>query len=240
MGRAQPTRGGKQAAGPGGGGKGSKGSSQTGGSAAGKAARKSASSSSSSSRSGGSRRSARRAPATPSLGAGTSNVFSRLGKLGSEEAADSGAPDKKRAGSGTSSSSSRNSSRAANKSSPKASGKGKSREGEGGVQEGGVTQMLAAVGDSFSAGAAAFQERFSEIKPQNVTLLFGGGKVANVTVPWKSVGIYGGGLLSGLALAAGLLTVPYTELGSPGLRKSLTLFENVLVDIDQVGGGCLL
>lgn len=97
--------------------------------------------------------------------------------------------------------------------------------------------MLAAVGDSLSAGAATFQERFSELKPQNVTLLFGGGKVANVTVPWKSVGIYSGGLLSGLALAAGLLTVPYTELGSPGLRRSLTLFENVLVDIDQVSGG---
>ncbi|CAN0144077.1 unnamed protein product, partial [Ectocarpus sp. 12 AP-2014] len=31
----------------------------------------------------------------------------------------------------------------------------------------------------------------------------------------------------------GLLTVPYSDLGSPGLRKSLTLFENVLVDIDQ-------
>lgn len=94
--------------------------------------------------------------------------------------------------------------------------------------------MLAAVEDSLSAGVVAFQERFSEIKPQNVSFILGGGKVANVTVPWKGVAIYGGGLLSGLVLAAGLLTVPYTELGSPGLRKSLTLFENVLVDIDQV------
>lgn len=118
--------------------------------------------------------------------------------------------------------------------------KGKDRQaeeaiGEDGEQQGfGPMQTLAAVGESFSAGAAAFQERFSEISPQNVTLVFGDGKVANVLVPWKGVGIYAGGLLSGLALTVGLLTVPYSDLGSPGLRKSLTLFENVLVDIDQV------
>lgn len=208
----------KAGGGPGAGKKGPKGAGSPGN----KAARKSASSSSSSSRSGGSRGPARRAGAIPSLGTDASNVFSRLGKLGSEEATGSGgARDKKKPGSGVGSSSS--------------GGKGGTgNEGKGGGQEGGVMQMVAAVGDSLSAGAAAFQERFSELKPQNVTLLFGGGKVANVTVPWKSVGIYGGGLLSGLALAAGLLTVPYTELGSPGLRKSLTLFENVLVDIDQV------
>lgn len=85
----------------------------------------------------------------------------------------------------------------------------------------GVVQTLSAFGESFSE--------------TNVTLTLGGGRVFKISsVPWKGVGIYAGGLLSGLGLAVGLLTVPYAELGSPGLRKSLTLFENVLVDIDQV------
>ena len=98
--------------------------------------------------------------------------------------------------------------------------------------ERGALQVL---GDSFAAGANAFQERFLQ-ESQNVTFVFGGGAMSNVSIPWKGLGVYGGGVLSGLAIAVGLLTVPYADLGSPGLRKSLTLFENVLVDIDQVGG----
>ncbi len=221
------------------------------------------SSSRSSSLSSGSGRksSARRAAATPSRsggGSGTSSVFSRLGKLstgaegtgrgyggggsttGSSNSSKGGVKKNVGGGAGGGGGGGGTSNRGPGKSTPTAEtgrrrlGAAGGGEGGGGGGGGGPMQMLAAVEDSLTAGVAAFQERFSEIKPQNVSFILGGGKVANVTVPWKGVGIYGGGLLSGLALAAGLLTVPYTELGSPGLRKSLTLFENVLVDIDQV------
>lgn len=77
------------------------------------------------------------------------------------------------------------------------------------------------------------QAQLSQALPQNITLVWGGGSMTNVTVPWRAVGTYAGGLASGVALAAALIVLPYQELGSPGLRRSLTLFENVLVDIDQ-------
>lgn len=138
---------------------------------------------------------------------------------------------------GSSSSSNSRSSKGGSKSaaSGKRSERQKRDDTKGTNQDKGVTmQALSAVGESFAAGAAAFQERFAQTSPQNVTFIWGGGSVTNFTVPWKGLGLYTGGVVSGLALAVGLLTVPYTELGSPGLRKSLTLFENVLVDIDQV------
>lgn len=194
------------------------GGSKSGGAGGDKAKRKSGSSSSSSGPSTG------RAKATPPPqgGAGSSNLFSMLGRLGDGGEASGGDSGKSpKAESGTAA-------KDKDRQAEEATGEDRGQQGFGPVQ------TLAAVGESFSAGAAAFQERFSEIRPQNVTLVLGGGKVANVFVPWKGVGIYAGGLMSGLALAVGLLTVPYSDLGSPGLRKSLTLFENVLVDIDQV------
>ncbi|CBJ29210.1 carboxy-terminal peptidase [Ectocarpus siliculosus] len=203
-----------------GGGGESGGGGKSGGAGGDKAKRKSGGSSSSSSPSSSSRGPGK---ATPPLqgGPGSSSLFSMLGRLGD--------------GGGTSSGGSGKSTKAESGTTAKGKdGQAEDATGEDGGQQGfGPMQTLAAVGESFSAGAAAFQERFSEISPQNVTLVLGGGKVANVMVPWKGVGIYAGGLLSGLALAVGLLTVPYSDLGSPGLRKSLTLFENVLVDIDQ-------
>lgn len=91
-----------------------------------------------------------------------------------------------------------------------------------------------AVRESLKDAPTAIQERWPLISsPENMTLVLGGGALANVTVPWRGIGIYVGGILSGLAVAVGLLTVPYADIGSVGLRKSLTLFENVLVDIDQ-------
>lgn len=100
---------------------------------------------------------------------------------------------------------------------------------------GASAQALAvAVGETFTAAVDSAQERLSDALPQNVTLMWGGGASTNVPVPWKGIGIYAGGLLSGLVVAGGLLTLPYADLGSAGLRKSLTLFENVLLDIDQV------
>lgn len=162
-------------------------------------------------RSNGAPRSAAAAgPSSSSASGGSPNIFSRLGGGGSGGGGDP------RGGSSCSD--------------DKKEGDQGRREGEGG----GVMQALNAVGESFSAGVDAFQERFSQTSPQNFTLVLGGGAITNVTVPWKGVGIYAGGVLSGLAIAVGLLMVPYADLGSPGLRKSLTLFENVLVDIDQV------
>ncbi|CAN0233609.1 unnamed protein product [Pylaiella littoralis] len=187
------------------------GSSSAGGSGTGGGGSGAGRKNSSSSRSSGRSSSARGASeATPSQGGDIWSLFSRAGKSGSSDSGSGSGSDGKSEGKGTA-----------------------DERGQGG-RGGGVVQTLAAVGESFSAGAAAFQERFSETNPENVTLILGGGKILNVTsVPWKGVGIYAGGLLSGLAIAVGLLTVPYAELGSPGLRKSLTLFENVLVDIDQ-------
>lgn len=154
------------------------------------------------------------------VGGGSSSLFSGLGRLGDSGKGTSAAGQK-----------AKGASKNAKGKPPVRNTKAEDKvQGDGG----GPMQTLAAVGESFSAGAAAFQDRFSEISSQNVSFLLPMGKVAELTVPWKGVGIYAGGLLSGLALAVGLLTVPYTELGSPGLRKSLTLFENVLVDIDQV------
>ncbi|CAM9233345.1 unnamed protein product, partial [Hapterophycus canaliculatus] len=221
-----PDKGGKNAGGSGsaGAGKSSEGRGSSGGGGAGgdKARRKSPGGIGGRS-SGSARRPVAGERGKPSAqGGGSSNIFSGLGRLGN-------------GGKGTSSSSG-------------GGGGGKEagarQKGKGGrsaslgnsaraKSPGGAMQTLAAVGESFSVGAAAFQDRFSEIGSQNVSFILPAGKVANLTVPWKGVGIYAGGLLSGLALAVGLLTVPYTELGSPGLRKSLTLFENVLVDIDQ-------
>lgn len=94
--------------------------------------------------------------------------------------------------------------------------------------------LIAAAGETFANAVGGFQERMSQTFPQNVTLIWGGGSSTNITVPWKGIGLYLGGLVSGLVVAGALLTIPYAELGSPGLRKSLTLFENVLLDIDQV------
>ncbi|CAM9606604.1 unnamed protein product, partial [Choristocarpus tenellus] len=54
----------------------------------------------------------------------------------------------------------------------------------------------------------------------------------NVTLPLRETSIYVGGVLSGLALAVGVVFVPYTDVGT-GMQKSLTLFENVLMDIDE-------
>lgn len=106
---------------------------------------------------------------------------------------------------------------------------------------GASAQALAvAAGETFTGAVNSVQERLSQALPQNVTLVWGGGASTNVTVPWKGIGIYAGGLLSGLAVAGALLTLPYTDLGSAGLRKSLTLFENVLLDIDQVRSRVLI
>lgn len=100
-------------------------------------------------------------------------------------------------------------------------------------------QTLAATAvESFTSMATGLQEgieeRFSDNLPQNVTLMWWGGKETNVTIPWRGIGVYAGGIVSGVGLAFALLTLPYGEIGSSGLRKSLTLFENVLLDIDQV------
>lgn len=103
----------------------------------------------------------------------------------------------------------------------------------------GAMQALGPAGEGFVAGVSAFQERLLSQNNDTTAFIFGDGVMANFSVPWKGLGIYAGGVVSGLAITVGLLTVPYADLGSPGLRKSLTLFENVLVDIDQVryGGG---
>lgn len=95
-------------------------------------------------------------------------------------------------------------------------------------------ETLAAAGETAVAAFDSVQERLSEALPQNVTLIWGGGASTNLNVPWKGIGVYAGGLLSGLFLAGALLTLPFADLGSAGLKKSLTLFENVLLDIDQV------
>lgn len=186
--------------------------------------------------SGGSTRAGERGKPS-SQGGGSSNIFSGLGRLGDggkgTRSGSGGGAGQKAKGDSSSSSVGKSAQAKPPRGSGKSEVKGRetAEEGRGGS---GAIQTLAAVGESFTAGAAAFQDRFSEIGSQNVSFILPAGKVANLTVPWKGVGIYAGGLLSGLAVAVGLLTVPYTELGSPGLRKSLTLFENVLVDIDQV------
>ena len=114
--------------------------------------------------------------------------------------------------------------------------RGENKNGKGVGAEGGPKlQSLDAVRESLVDGAAAIQDRLSMTpSPQNVTFILGGGSLTNLTVPWRGIGVYVGGVVSGLAITVGLLTVPYADIGSPGLRKSLTLFENVLVDIDQV------
>ncbi|CAM9615996.1 unnamed protein product [Ascophyllum nodosum] len=113
--------------------------------------------------------------------------------------------------------------------------RGENKNGKGVGAEGGPKlQSLDAVRESLVDGAAAIQDRLSMTpSPQNVTFILGGGSLTNLTVPWRGIGVYVGGVVSGLAITVGLLTVPYADIGSPGLRKSLTLFENVLVDIDQ-------
>lgn len=128
---------------------------------------------------------------------------------------------------------------------PPSSGKEKGVIGDKGIGKGGrgdegavplLQTLREAVRESLKDAPAAIQDRLPLISsPQNITLVLGGGALANVTIPWRGIGVYVGGVLSGLAVAVGLLTVPYADIGSVGLRKSLTLFENVLVDIDQVG-----
>lgn len=119
---------------------------------------------------------------------------------------------------------------------------GDKRIGKGERGDEGAAPLLQTLGEavreSLKDAPVAIQERLSlASSSQNMTLVLGGGALANVTVPWRGIGVYVGGVLSGLAVAVGLLTVPYADIGSVELRKSLTLFENVLVDIDQVGKG---
>lgn len=123
---------------------------------------------------------------------------------------------------------------------PRGGKEGKGLEGAGDGDAEGVNMVASArafayaASDVVSSTVEGFQERFSQVFPRNVTLFWGGGESTEVTVPWRGIGLYAGGLVSGVALSFALLTLPYADLGSPGLRKALTLFENVLLDIDQV------
>ncbi|KAG5180424.1 ClpP/crotonase-like domain-containing protein, partial [Tribonema minus] len=61
-------------------------------------------------------------------------------------------------------------------------------------------------------------------------------KPVNITVPWESLKIAGlgglGGLLLGSVLCITLFLTPYGPVSS-GIERSLELFENVLVDLDE-------